>query len=99
MKIYNLMITIDEDGQELQKSLQLEAENAGELSQKLNALKILNESISHEDLMSTVEMIHEKPELIPVVKEMLDEGEELNEAQMLLRLPKYVKRVLKVLKS
>lgn len=99
MKIYNLMITIDEEGQELQKSLQLEAENAGELSQKLNALKILNESISHEDLMSTVEMIHEKPELIPVVKEMLDEGEELNEAQMLLRLPKYVKRVLKVLKS
>lgn len=99
MKKYNLVITIDEDGQELQKSLQLEAENAGELSQKLNALKILNESISHEDLMSTVEMIHEKPELIPVVKEMLDEGETLSEAQMLLRLPKYVKRVLQVLKS
>ncbi|MBN2771830.1 MAG: hypothetical protein JXR90_14145 [Spirochaetes bacterium] len=99
MKKYNLTITIEEDGQELQKSLQLEAENAPELSQKLNALKILNESIGHEDLMSTVEMIHEKPELIPVVKEMLDEGEQLSEAQMLLRLPKYVKRVLKVLKS
>lgn len=99
MKTYQLTITIKESGQELQKELQLEAENAQELSQKLNALKVLNQSIGHEDLMSTVEMIHEKPELIPVVKEMLEEGEQLTEAQMLMRLPRYVRKVLKVLKS
>lgn len=99
MKTYNLIITINEGEKELQKSLQLEAENAAELSEKLNALKILNESVGHEDLMSTVEMIHEKPELIPVVKEMIEEGEELSEAQLLVRLPRYVRKVLNVLKS
>ena len=99
MKTFQLTIIIKENGQELQKELKLKAENSNELSQKLNALRILNESIDHEDLMSTVEMIHEKPELIPVVKKMLDEGEQLTEAQMLLRLPKYVRRVLAVLKS
>ncbi|MFH2143033.1 MAG: hypothetical protein ABIJ97_11455 [Bacteroidota bacterium] len=99
MKTYNLIITINEGEKELQKSLQLEAENAAELSEKLNALKILNESVGHDDLMSTVEMIHEKPELIPVVKEMIEEGEELSEAQLLVRLPRYVRKVLNVLKS
>ncbi|PLX10627.1 MAG: hypothetical protein C0594_04720 [Marinilabiliales bacterium] len=99
MKTYHLTITIKEGEKELQKDLQLEAENTGELSQKLNALKVLNNSIKHEDLMSTVEMIHEKPDLIPVVKDMLEEGEHLSEAQMLMRLPKYVRKVLKVLKS
>ena len=99
MKTYNLTITINEEGNELQKNLSLEANNANELSQKLNALKILNQSINHEDLMSTVEMIHEKPELIPVVKKMLDDGENLSEGQMMIRLPRYVKQVLRVLKS
>jgi hypothetical protein len=96
---YNLQIIINDGGNELKKNLTLEAVNVSELSQKLNALKVLSQSISHEDLMSTVEMIHEKPDLIPVVKEMLDDGENLSEGQMMLRLPKYVKKVLSVLKS
>ena len=99
MKTYKLSITIKEGEKELQKEIKLTAEDPQELSQKLNAFRILNQSINHEDLISTVEMIHEKPELIPVVKEMLDEGEELSEAQLMLRLPKYVKRVLTILKS
>ena len=99
MKTYNLKIIINENGSELNKNLSIEANDASELSQKLNALKILNQSISHEDLMSTVEMIHEKPDLIPVVKNMLDDGENLSEAQLLMKLPKYVRQVLQVLKS
>ncbi|KKP51995.1 MAG: hypothetical protein UR43_C0016G0024 [candidate division TM6 bacterium GW2011_GWF2_33_332] len=99
MKKYNLTITINDGNTELQKSMSLQANNPQELSQKLNALKILNESISHDDLISTVEMIQEKPDLIPVVKEMLDDGEKLSEGQMMMRLPKYVRKVLKVLKS
>ncbi|HNQ68828.1 MAG TPA: hypothetical protein PKN32_10645 [Bacteroidales bacterium] len=99
MKTYNLSITIKEGERELHKEIQLKAVDIKELSQKLNALKILNQSVSHEDLMSTVEMIYEKPELIPVVKEMLDEGEELSEAQLMLRLPKYLRKVLTILKS
>jgi len=99
MKTYNLKIIINENGSELNKNLSIEANDANELSQKLNALKILNQSISHEDLMSTVEMIHEKPDLIPVVKNMLDDGENLSETQLLMKLPKYVRQVLQVLKS
>ena len=99
MKTYNLRVIINENGSELEKNLSIEANDASELSQKLNALKILNQSISHEDLMSTVEMIHEKPDLIPVVKNMLEDGENLSEAQLLMKLPKYVKQVLQVLKS
>jgi len=99
MKQYHLKITISEGGKELSKELVLEANSASELSEKLNALKLLNKAINHEDLMSTVEMIREKPELIPLVKQMIEEGEELSEAQMLLRMPVYVKQVLRVLKS
>jgi hypothetical protein len=99
MKTYNLKIIINENGSELNKNLSIEANDVNELSQKLNALKILNQSISHEDLMSTVEMIHEKPDLIPVVKNMLDDGENLSEAQLLMKLPKYVRQVLQVLKG
>jgi alkyl hydroperoxide reductase subunit AhpF len=99
MKKYNLNIKITEGDSELQKNLILNAENSNELSQKLNALKVLNESIKHEDLMATVEMIHEKPEIIPIVKDMLDDGDKYTEAQMMVRLPGYVKKVLRVLKS
>ncbi len=99
MKTYKLQISIKEGGTELEKNISLEAENPSELSQKINAIKILSESINHEDLMSTVELIHEKPQLIPVVKNMIDEGENLSETQMMVRLPKYVKQVLRVLKN
>ena len=99
MKNYKLKILISEGGNEMQKEIQLDANNAKELSQKLNALKVLNKSINHEDLMSTVEMISEKPDLIPVVKNMLEDGENLSEGQMMMRLPRYVKQVLRVLKS
>ncbi|MBN2776510.1 MAG: hypothetical protein JXR36_02640 [Bacteroidales bacterium] len=99
MKTYKLAITIEDNGRTMHKEIKLDAKDTKELSQKLKALSVLNRAISHEDLMSTVEMIHEKPELIPVVKEMIEEGEQLPEAQLLLRLPKYVRRVLAVLKS
>ncbi len=44
------------------KKHQLRSRKPSELSQKINAIKILSESINHEDLMSTVELIHEKPQ-------------------------------------
>ena len=99
MKTYDLTISIKEGDTELEKSISLQAENPSELSQKINSLKVLSESINHEDLMSTVELIHEKPKLIPVVKNMIEEGEDLSETQMMVRLPKYVKQVLNVLKN
>lgn len=99
MKTYQLQITIKEGGTELEKNISLQANNPSELSQKINAIKLLSESINHEDLISTVELIHEKPKLIPVVKNMIEEGDSLSEAQMMVRLPKYIKQVLNVLKN
>ncbi len=99
MKTYQLSISINDNGKELNKKLELRANDADELSQKLNALKVLNNSVEHEDLIATMELIHEKPDLVPVIKNMLNEGETLSEGQLMLRLPKYVKQVLKVLKS
>ena len=99
MKTYNLTILITDGEKQLEKNISLKAENPSELSQKINAVKILSEAVKHEDLISTVELIHEKPDLIPVVKNMIEEGESLSETQMMLRLPKYVKQIMKVLKS
>lgn len=99
MKTYQLTIIIKEGDQELQKFLAIDANNRGELAQKLNALREINKVLDHDDFMATAELITEKPDIIPVVKEMLEEGEQLSEAQMMLRLPKYVKNVLKVLKA
>jgi alkyl hydroperoxide reductase subunit AhpF len=99
MKTYKLQIKIKEGDTELEKNISLQANNPSELSQKINSLKVLSESIQHEDLISTVELIHEKPKLIPVVKNMIEEGDKLSETQMMLRLPKYVKQVLRVLKN
>ena len=96
---YNLNIEIEENGTRFQKAMQLTAVDKKELSEKLNALAVLSEVLEHDDFITTVEVIKEKPGLIPVVKEMLEEGENLSEAQLLARLPKYVRRVLKVLKS
>ncbi len=99
MRTYNLTILITDGEKQLEKNISLQAANPTELSQKINSLKVLSESIEHEDFISTVELIHEKPKLIPVVKNMIEEGDKLSETQMMLRLPKYVKQVLKVLKG
>ena len=99
MRTYNLTILITDGEKQLEKNIDLQATNPTELSQKINSLKVLSESIEHEDFISTVELIHEKPKLIPVVKNMIEEGDKLSETQMMLRLPKYVKQVLRVLKN
>ena len=99
MKTFELDIIIDEGEKSYQKKIKIMSESKEELAQKLNALKVLSESMNHEDFIVTVELIKEKPELIPVVKELITEGEELSESQLMVRLPKYVKKVLTVLKS
>jgi len=99
MKNYKLTILISDGERPLEKKMDLKARNPQELSQKINALKVLGESLEHEDFISTVELIHEKPKLIPVVKNMIEEGNRLSETQMMLRLPKYIKQVLQVLKG
>ena len=99
MKTYQLQITINENSKELYKDIELSASDINELSEKLDAFETLNQSVAHDDLISTVDLFNEKPELVPLIKNMIEEGEELSESQLLMRVPKYVKQVLRVLKS
>lgn len=99
MKTFELTISINEDGNTYKKIVKITAENKDEISEKFSALKSLSEVITHEDFMVSVELIKEKPGLIPVIKNMIQEGESLSETQLMLKLPKYVSKVLKVLKS
>ena len=99
MKTFELTISINEDGKDYKKFVKITAEDTDEIAQKFRALKSLSEVVSHEDFMVSVELIKEKPGLIPVIKDMIQEGESLSETQLMLKLPKYVSKVLKVLKS
>ena len=62
MKTYQLQITINEDGKELYKDIELSASDINELSEKLDAFETLNQSVAHDDLISTVDLFNEKPE-------------------------------------
>jgi len=99
MKTFELSIIFDDEGRSFRKEISITAENRDELSEKLELMTTLSKAVKHEDLSVTVELIKEKPGLIPVIKEMIQEGENLSETQLMLRLPKYVSKVVKVLKS
>ena len=47
MKTYNLTILITDGEKQLEKNISLQAENPKELSQKINSLKVLSNSIEH----------------------------------------------------
>lgn len=99
MKTFELSIVFDDEGRSFRKNVSITAADRDELSEKLDLMTTLSEAVKHDDLCVTVELIKEKPGLIPVIKEMIKEGENLSETQLMLRLPKYVSKVVKVLKS
>lgn len=99
MKTYSVKIQINDNGKELQKVIELKAENTTELSEKFNALKTISKHLKHEDFLDTVELISAKPQLITVIKELIEETEKLNEIQIGLKAPFMIKRVIQALKE
>jgi hypothetical protein len=71
------------------------ADTIGQASEKIEALTLLSQVLSHEDLMDTVKLIQEKPALINEIRTMAREMETMSENQMLISIPKFVNRIIK----
>ena len=99
MKNYELKIIVNEGGKEYDRTLNLKAKNLDQLNEKLGALFVLNQALNHEDLMVSTELIREKPGLIPVIKEIINESEEKSEAWLLTKgAARFIPRIVNALK-
>ncbi len=59
-------------------NLTVKAENKEQLAEKLQAFQDLNDALSHEDFINSVDVIVENPEVVEFVKEVVpEEGKEL----------------------
>lgn len=60
-------------------NLEIEANDKAALQEKLQAFQDLQDHLSHEDLVSSVEVIVENPEIVEFIKEVVPEdGRELS---------------------
>ena len=60
-------------------NLEIEASDKAALQEKLQAFQDLQDHLSHEDLVSSVEVIVENPEIVEFIKEVVPEdGRELS---------------------
>mgnify|MGYP000592633205 CR=1 FL=1 len=60
-------------------ALQIQASSQTELEEKLQAFQDLQDHLSHEDLLQSVEVIVENPELVDFIKEVApQDGQELS---------------------
>ena len=59
--------------------LTVEADNEKQLKEKMQAFQDLQDNLEHEDLLQSVDVIVENPELVDFIKEVAPEdGEELS---------------------
>ena len=99
MKNYELKIIVYEGGKEYERFLKLKAEDLKQLNEKLSALHILNQALKHEDLIISTELIREKPQLIPVIKDIIMQTEDKSEAWLLTKgAAKFVPMIVNALK-
>jgi hypothetical protein len=99
MKNYELKIIVNEGGKEYERFLTLKAENLPQLNEKLSALYVLNQALKHEDLIVSTELIREKPQLIPVIKDIINQTEDKSEAWLLTKgAARFVPMIINALK-
>ncbi len=71
----------------------VKAENEGQLTEKLQAFQDLQDYLQHDDLISSVNVIVENPEIIEFVKEVVpEEGKELSLTDYILIAKKAFER-------
>jgi|GEM_PF-6853973 len=95
---YKVMITVNEDGKNKVFNQEIEAENLRELAEKYKLIEDLNKHLKHNDMMIAKEILTNKPQLIPAIKTIIDETENKSELQIMASAPKYVSRIIKILK-
>ena len=60
-------------------NLEVRAENAEQVEEKLQAFQDLQDSMNHEDMLQAVDLVVENPEMVEFIKEVApEEGQELN---------------------
>lgn len=60
-------------------NLEIKADTKEEVSEKLQAFQDLQDHLSHEDLLQSVDVIVENPEMVDFIKDVLPEdGKELS---------------------
>jgi hypothetical protein len=99
MKNYSVEITVVDNGRKAKLNQTIKAENTTELAAKFQALEQINRVLKHEDFMTAKQLLIEKPQLVPVIKEVVEDAEDLSETQLLLKAPKIIKKFIKVLKE
>jgi len=99
MKTYELKITIDDNGVKKESKVTLFANSLAEIGEQLKAYSLLNRKMLHENIMAAVEIITQRPKLIPTITEIIKDTEGKNDLQITLSAPVYVSKVMKVLKA
>lgn len=56
-------------------NLEIKADTKEEVSEKLQAFQDLQDHLSHEDLLQSVDVIVENPEMVDFIKEVLPEDD------------------------
>ena len=99
MKTYELKISIDDNGVKKESKVTLIANSLQEIGEQLKAYSLLNRKMVHENIMAAVEIITQRPKLIPTITEIIKDTEGKNDLQITLSAPVYVSKVMKVLKA
>lgn len=74
--------------------LQIEADNKSELSEKITAFSNINQLLSHEELIITVNQLKQKPQIISIVKEFANEDiENLSVLEIASKIPTIIKKL------
>ncbi len=90
----NLEIIVDG---EYKLKLEVDALNVNELKEKLSAFKMLCSKLKHADLIVATELIRERPKLIPVIKEIMQDAEGKNKVALTFAAPVYIGKVMRVI--
>lgn len=75
--------------------LNIDASDKNELAEKLTAFSKLNQILQHEDLINTVEVLKQKPQIVDIVKEFADDTDlqNLNVFEIAQKIPTIIKKL------
>ncbi len=87
------------DGSLNNGSVSFKAESMQVLAEKLKALRAVDQILTHDQLMSAMDLIVSKPKLVPWLQDKIDEIEDLSQVQLGLKAPKIIKELMNILEE
>ena len=100
MKKYKTEITItgEDITGEVKTTITFNAYSKEDLFEQIKGWKVLNAKVSQDDFEFVRDMIKEKPQIIPAIKELIQDIEGKNLMQVTAAAPKYISKFKKILK-